>query len=95
MASDQRWTGGIANRDWSAGHAPARDIPAAQLASGVKAYLADCDRHRAMLSPAYHPTAGGACKAVYHAGTREAEFIRSVFAGLAGQPAPGAEARDA
>jgi hypothetical protein len=84
MASDQRWTGGIANREWTRGHTATREINPAELAAGVKAYLADCHAHQPILSAKYHPTQDSALKAVYHAGPAEAECIRTVFAELTG-----------
>jgi len=77
MASDRRWTGGTANRDWCAGVAVVPETGPERLAEGVAAYVADCRRHRAFLSPAYHPTGDGACKAVFHRGPGEAAFIRA------------------
>jgi len=54
----------------------------------VRAYLADCRRHRAQLDTAYHPTADGAVKMIPHGGRTEgAGQIRQVFAALAGTPA--------
>ena len=46
----------------------------------VRAYIADCLRHRAQLDPAYHPTADGAVKLIPHGGdAEEAERIRQAF----------------
>ena len=54
----------------------------------VRAYLADCHRHRAQLDPAYHPTADGAVKMIPHGGrTEDAGQIRQAFAALAAAPA--------
>ena len=35
-------------------------------AAEIRAYIADCLRHRAQLDPAYHPTADGAVKLIPH-----------------------------
>lgn len=83
MASDRRWTGGTANRDWSAGTAVVTEVPAERLTAGVKAYLADCRRHRAILSAKHHPTPDGACKAVFHRTSGGDAFIRSELTRLA------------
>ena len=49
----------------------------------VRAYLADCVRHRAQLDPAYHPTAAGAVKMIPHgANPDQAEQIRQAFTAL-------------
>ena len=49
-------------------------------AAEVRAYIADCLRHRAQLDPAYHPTADGAVKFIPHGGdAEEAERIRQTF----------------
>lgn len=84
MASDQRWTGGIANREWVRGHAAQREINPGELANGVKAYLADCQRHQALLSSEYHPTVKSCLKAVYHVGPAEAQCIRDTYDQLTG-----------
>ena len=47
----------------------------------VRGYVADCERLRAQLDPAYHPTAAGAVKLIPHGGdVEEAERIRETFA---------------
>ena len=49
-------------------------------AAEVRAYIADCLRHRGQLDPAYHPTADGAVKLIPHGGNAdEAERIRQTF----------------
>ena len=53
----------------------------------MRAYLADCHRHRAQLDPACHPTADGAVKMIPHGGrTEDAGQIRQAFAALAAAP---------
>jgi hypothetical protein len=85
MASDQRWTGGLANREWQRGSKPAgRVIDADRLSWDVRRYLADCRAHSGILSPRYHPTEAGALKAVYHRGREEEDVIRGEFAQQAG-----------
>lgn len=66
MPSDLRWTGGIANRDWVAGHpvGPATDRD--RLKRDVAAYLTDCRTHQRILNRAYHPTTEGALKIIHH-----------------------------
>ena len=60
----------------------------------VRAYIADCLRHRAQLDPAHHPTADGAVKMIPHRGDPgEAETIRATFTAIYGHeplavPAP-------
>lgn len=66
MASDQRWTGGIANREWSRGHAAAHVTDKDRLMADVRQYLADCRTHQAILSPKYHPTLASALKVIHH-----------------------------
>ena len=88
MSSDPRWTGGIANREWSRGHTAGHLIDRDRLTTDVRAYLADCRTHRNLLAAKYHPTEDGALKAIYHRGGDEAAFIRGAFGELA-------EARDA
>ena len=52
-------------------------------AAEVRAYIADCLRHRAQLDPAYHPTVDGAVKMIPHNGNPEqAEQIRQAFTAL-------------
>ena len=49
-------------------------------AAEIRAYIADCLRHRAQLDPAYHPTADGAVKLIPHGSDpEEAERIRQAF----------------
>jgi hypothetical protein len=49
----------------------------------VRAYIADCQRHRSQLDPKYHPTADGAVKMIPHNGNAEAaEQIRQTFTAL-------------
>lgn len=38
--------------------------PLEEAEAQVRAYLADCRAHRAILNPAYHPTARGCLKVV-------------------------------
>jgi len=45
MASDQRWTGGIANREWQAGRPAEPTVDADYITQQVKLYLADCVKH--------------------------------------------------
>lgn len=66
MASDQRWTGGIANREWTRGHAAPHLTGKDRLTADVRTYLADCRKHQALLTPAYHPTLAGALKVIHH-----------------------------
>jgi hypothetical protein len=42
VASDQRWTGGIANREWQAGRPAEPTVDADYITRQVKLYLADC-----------------------------------------------------
>jgi hypothetical protein len=79
MASDQRWTGGVANREWTRGHTAGRVINHDRIKADVTAYLADCHANRALLSPAYHPTEAGALKAIYHHGDAEADAVRAAY----------------
>ena len=61
--------------------APARE----RLDEGVRAYLADCREHRPLFSPAYHPTADGAAKAVYCASKEETAYVKARFRELTGK----------
>jgi hypothetical protein len=65
VSSDQRWTGGIANREWQRGvkAVPVVDIEA--ITRHVRAYLRDVERHRQILSPDNHPTLRSCLKVVY------------------------------
>jgi hypothetical protein len=81
MASDQRWTGGVANREWTRGHAASRTIDRDRLTAQVDAYLADCRKHRAIINAAYHPTEAGALKIIHHHDTTEADVIRGLYRG--------------
>jgi Protein of unknown function (DUF3631) len=46
-------------------------MTAEPYAAEVRAYIADCLRHRAQLDPAYHPTADGAVKLIPHGGNAD------------------------
>lgn len=92
MASDQRWTGGIANREWSRGHSAGHLIDRDRLTADVRRYLADCRTHRNLLTAKYHPTEDGALKAIFHRGGEEEAVIRAAF--RADGEAPAAEARE-
>lgn len=63
--SDQRWTGGIANREWQAGTRFEVVADKEAVLAQVRAYLADCRRYREILSPKYHPAADSAVKVVH------------------------------
>lgn len=83
MTRDLRWSGGIANREWSRG---SRSVPVevdqVRLAGEVRRYLADCTaaiRSGIKLDPQYHPTARGAVKAIYCRHSEEAEFVKSLL----------------
>lgn len=90
MASDQRWTGGIANREWSRGHSAGHLIDRDRLTADVRRYLADCRTHRNLLTAKYHPTEDGALKAIYHRSGEEADVIRAAFRADASPSAAGA-----
>lgn len=77
MASDLRWTGGPANREWCAGQRAGRVIDPERITRDVKRYLTDCQRFRLDLK--YHPTEASCLKVVYYAGTREADAIRAEY----------------
>ena len=63
-----------------------------QYEAQVRAYVADCQRHRALLNPAYHPTADGAVKMIPHQSNAEAaEATRQAFATVTGLSAPAAQ----
>jgi hypothetical protein len=94
VPSDPRWTGGIANREWTRGHPAGHVIDRDRLTAQVDAYLADCRKHRAIINPAYHPTEAGALKIICHRSDEEAAVIRDLYrAAMPGQPSM--EARDA
>ena len=60
-----------------------------QYEASVRGYIADCQRHRGLLNPAYHPTADGAVKMIPHQGNAEAaEAIRHTSATVTGLPVP-------
>lgn len=77
MPSDQRWTGGIANREWQAGTRaePVTDPDA--LAAHVRRYLADCGKFH--LDPKYHPTEDGVLKIVFHHGYAQKQAVLTAF----------------
>jgi hypothetical protein len=80
MASDSRWTGAVANREWQRGtKAAAPPIDSAYLAAQISAYLSDCYAARGVLNSDYHPTADGAVKLIPHANKEQAEQIREAF----------------
>lgn len=80
MSGDSRWTGGAANREWQRGaKQPVTLLTADYLTAHVRAYLADCYAARETLNPAYHPTAAGALKVIYHEGIAQADQIRRAF----------------
>lgn len=63
--SDQRWTGGIANREWQSGRPAEPAVDAEYIISQVRAYLRDCERFRGILSAADHPTLRSCLKVVF------------------------------
>jgi len=79
MSSDQRWTGGTANREWQRGtrHDPPPDLNT--IRSLVRNYLADCASYRDLLNPRYHPTEDGALKVIYHQGPDQETAVRAIF----------------
>lgn len=79
MASDQRWTGGTANRDWSAGQQAGRVISPESLTADVGQYLTDCATYRSYLSPAHHPTLAGCLKVIYHVGAEHKAIIAEAY----------------
>jgi len=82
MSADRRWTGGIANREWTRGGQAAPIPDTERLKTGVLAYLADC-RAAPWLDPAYHPTEAGALKAVFHRARAEADIVRDLYRNVA------------
>lgn len=86
MASDQRWTGGVANREWQSGTRPATVVDVDAVTTQVRSYLRDCRRFR--LDPQYHPTIDGVLKLVFWRGAAQKEAVLAVFRQLtAGRPA--------
>jgi hypothetical protein len=80
MSSDSRWTGGPANREWQRGTRRAAGLLDPQAVSRqVDIYRQDCYTARALLNPAYHPTAAGALKVIWHRGPEQADQIRAAF----------------
>lgn len=60
MASDQRWTGGIANREWRSGTKPEQPVDTDGVKRQVAEYIADCVKN--------HLTSNetGCLKVVFH-----------------------------
>lgn len=79
MASDSRWTGGIANREWTRGTKPGLVIDPVRVMGDVRRYLADVAAHRQLLSPVHHPTLKSALKVIYHRSADEAAAITSAY----------------
>jgi hypothetical protein len=45
----------------------------------IDIYRQDCYAARAILNPAYHPTAAGALRVIFHRGPEQAAQIRAAF----------------
>lgn len=67
------------NRGWNAGNRAQPVVNYAALALAVVQYLEDCARFRRLLDPAYHPTAGGALRVIYHRNEEEKAAILAYF----------------
>jgi hypothetical protein len=61
VSSDQRWTGGLANREWQAGTKVEQPVDTDYITKQVRRYLADCVKHQLTSSEA------GCLKVVFHA----------------------------
>ena len=83
MPRDQRWTGGLANREWSRGqqaeHIIDHDRIKADVAAYLAAYLADCRASRAILRASDHPTVEGCLKAVWRRWPEERDVITAEY----------------
>jgi hypothetical protein len=80
MASDQRWTGGTATREWTRGHPIGPVIDHPRILGDVRRYLADVAQHRQLLSAEVHPTVKSCLKFVFHSSDEEADAIRAAYA---------------
>ena len=83
MASDQRWTGGTANRGWQTGTRPAAVVDVDAITTQVRSYLADCRKFR--LDPQYHPTLDGVLKLVFWRGDAQKQAVLAIYRQLIGE----------
>jgi hypothetical protein len=80
MSSDQRWTGGAANRQWQSGTQPvAVPIDSVYLAGQIRQYLMDCYTHRAVLNRKHHPTADGILVMVPYQGDAQKAQVLAAY----------------
>lgn len=75
--SDQRWTGGIANREWQAGRPAEPAVDADAITTQVRSYLRDCRRFQ--LDPQYHPTEAGVLKLVFWRGDTQKQAVLAAY----------------
>lgn len=75
MASDQRWTGGAANREWQSGTRAEPLVDRDAILAQVRQYLADCRRHQAVLSAKHHPAEHSAVQVVFG----PADIVRAAY----------------
>jgi hypothetical protein len=78
MASDKRWTGGAANREWQRGSRAEQPVNIPYLVLQVKAYMEDCERFRAILGPG-HPNWNAAKHVIFCRNDEERHAALVIF----------------
>jgi hypothetical protein len=73
VSGDQRWTGGIANREWQSGARPKPAVDVDALAEKVREYVADCRRLRRA------PSEKGCLTVVYYQGDAQKQAVLAAF----------------
>ena len=79
MPRDQRWTGGLANREWSRGQQAEHIIDHDRIKADVAAYLAAYRASRPILRPSDHPTEEGCLKVIYQRWPEERAVIAAEY----------------
>jgi hypothetical protein len=80
VSRDQRWTGGIANREWQRGtRAEPPPVDTQGVLARVRRYIADCERWQHLLRAKDHPTEDGAVKLILCPDKRHEDMVRRAF----------------
>lgn len=86
MASDQRWTGGLANREWQRGSRVEQPVDSDYIALQVRRYLKDCARFELA------PSEAMCLKVIFHAGDAQKQAVVGAYRQLTMAAAPDGQA---
>jgi hypothetical protein len=89
VSSDQRWTGGAANREWQSGRVAEPPVDTDYITGQVRLYLADCVEHQLT------STEAGCLKIVHHVTDAQKQAVIWAYRRAKSDQYAGAEQRGA